>query len=424
MPASSSPTRQDSHQELPGFMATPPAPRTRGTGMLAWLFGSPRKEEDFSLANMPLPPAASEPALSVEPPQPPDSNCYWIETFFNAVTDAATKFTRRHVALLHREDPSTVYAVREIKIECKAAPAQFQRDLSSLPQAVFNRVMKNRVKNADGVNGMLVLDDYYGSTLVTDITLVEGQVVQTLVSYSGARFELKFAFQGDYITRPETPEAPAAEPEPVVPPSEAVKVDKPAAVAADAGKPATADATATGRAGPYFAPGQDFQSVRGTMLRTRPPLEAVPGVQHTVLRTLGAPAVTPLAMLRLRSLEQEVAVPLLEDNFPYTIGRHASFSGYGVRGQQDVQSTQLLHEKETADFVSFVSRDHIVLGGFDPVTRQFRVVAAKGRNGSFFKDAAMPSHFLLPMAEMARGHWLKLGGTGGDGILELRIEAV
>ena len=34
------------------------------------------------------------------------------------------------------------------------------------------------------------------------------QIVQTMVSYSGSRFVLKFAFEGDYVTRPAAPEAP------------------------------------------------------------------------------------------------------------------------------------------------------------------------------------------------------------------------
>lgn len=413
MPAPTLSHRHDPDQELPGFMSAPPVARTRTAGMLAWLFGSPRAEEAY-MPDAPAPLPTQEPALSVEPPQPPDSNCYWIETFFNAVSDAATKFTRRHVALLHKEDPSTVYAVREIKIECKAAPAQFQRDMASLPQAVFNRVMKSRVKNADGVNGLLVLDDYYGSTLVIDITLVEGHVVQTLVSYSGSRFELKFAFQGDYVTRPEEPELqlPAADT---------------AAPAPQAGRPAV-PAVAEGGTLPEAAPAQPAGpaplGVQGTLLRSR--LTAVvPGPQCTVLRTMGsAPGARPLAMLHLRSADEEVAVPLLEDHFPYTIGRHGSFRGYSVRGRQDPQALHLLHEREGPDFVSFVSREHIVLDSFDEVTQHFRVVAVKGRNGSFFKSASMPSHFLLPLADMARGHWLKLGGSGGDGILELRIEAV
>ena len=35
----------------------------------------------------------------------------------------------------------------------------------------------------------------------------------------------------------------------------------------------------------------------------------------------------------------------------------------------------------------------------------------------------MQRHFLLPLEHMAAGEWLKLGGTSGDGILEIRIEA-
>ena len=159
----------------------------------------------------------------------------------------------------------------------------------------------------------------------------------------------------------------------------------------------------------------DLEPPRETMLRNAPEELSLPGSRATPLQCMAAPEITPVANVRLRSLGTECVVPLQEDEFPYIIGRHPSFQGYCVRGERDKQAVQLLHEPERPDFLSFVSREHLVLDSFDPSTRQFRVAATRGKNGSYLKAAAMPSHFLLPLATMAKGDWLKLGGTSGDG---------
>lgn len=377
-------------QAMPSFLNPRPESRQRGTGIVNWLFG-PGNAPQTLVHTEPLP----GPDIRITPPV--EGN-FWVESFFNALTEATTLFAKRHVELVHQEDPSTVYRVREVKIECKDAPAQFHRDVLSLPALVRNRVVKSRMQKAPG-GEYLMLNDFFGSTIAGDITLVEGQIVQTMVSYSGSRFMLKFAFEGDYVTRPMPPELTPT-----------------ATGSADASKPTPTQADA-GTEQDSLVP------VRQTLLRSREDDLAPAGSRATPLHCVSAPAIRPLANVRLRSLGIDLVVPLLEDNFPYTIGRHPSFQGYCVRGERDTQAVQLLHQVELTGFCSFVSREHIVLDSFDPTTQQFRVAATKGRNGSYFKANAMPSHFLLSLDVMAKGEWLKLGGTGGDGILEVRLEA-
>ena len=386
---------------LPSFMHTPPQAKTRLSSLLTWLMSD-------APANAAQDPHVNEPTVLkpddvlVEPPQPPDSN-FWVESFFNALTEATTLFAKRHVALLHNEDPSIVYSVREVKIQCQGAPAQFLRDVASLPQNVRNGVIKSRMHKAAGAQELLALDNFYGSTLVADITLVEGQVVQTLVSYSGCRFALKFAFEGDYLTRPVPVTAPASNTPPATPPT----------------LPPQAQADETP------APVPDGYPFARTRLRCDIPADISDGtVDKTKLRTDPAPTTHPIATLRLRSLDTEFSMPLLETDFPFTIGRHASFKGYSVRSHTAAQATQVLLEAEPAHFASFVSRGHMVLHGYDSHTRQFRVVTVQGKNDSHFKNAPANGPFLLPMADMEKGHWLKLGGNSGDGILEVKLEAV
>ncbi len=390
-------------RKIPSFLnPPPPAGKQRGAGFVDWLFGGNH---------------AAEPLFQTEPQAAPDikvtppaEGTFWVESFFNALTEATTLFAKRHVELVHQEDPLTFYRVREVKIECKDAPAQFHRDVLSLPALVRNRVVKSRMQKAPG-GEYLMLNDFFGSTIAADITLLEGQIVQTMVSYSGSRFMLKFAFEGDYVTGPALPAAHGM-PETPAPPA-----------SGDAPASATMPTPTQARSADSQGNNDDAPPIQETLLRGREEERPLPGNRATPLQTMAPPEVPAVAKLRLRSLGSEVVVPLLEDNFPYTIGRHASFQGYCVRGEHDHQAAQLLHELERPDFCSFVSREHMVLDSFDPSTRQFRVAAAKGRNGSYFKAAAMPSHFLLPLTAMAKGDWLKLGGTSGDGVLEVRIEA-
>jgi len=146
-------------------------------------------------------------------------------------------------------------------------------------------------------------------------------------------------------------------------------------------------------------------------------------VGATPLRVVAKDKPTAVAQLRLRSLQGEAVMPLLADNFPYSIGRHANRCGYAIKGQRDAAPAQVLADNEPKGFVSFASRDHLMLESYNSTTREF-CVTNKGLNGTFFRRTPMPKRFLLPLEKMAHGEWLKLGGTDGDAILDLRIEPV
>jgi len=389
---------------MPRFPQTEVEPKQRGTGFMDRIFGNSRSQ---------VPVCRTEPLTAPKDPivkvSPPLEGNFWVESFFNALTEATTLFAKRHVELVAQEDPSTVYKVREVKIECKDAPAQFHRDVLSLPALVRNRVVKSRMQKAPGAE-YLMLNDFFGSTIAADVTLLEGQVVQTMVSYSGSRFILKFAFEGDYVTRIDVPITP---PQVVAP-------------ATPSTTPPSAAPELQSKLPDAFGDEikLDPSYPRETVLRAFTTEPAMNSHRETQLRPKVAATVQPVANIRLRSIENELVLPLMEDEFPYTIGRHHSFKGYSVRGQHDHHASQVLHEAEGVGYSSFVSREHLVLHSFDASTKQFQVSTTKGKNGTFFRAATMPTHFLLPLSEMAKGEWLKLGGASGDGILELRIEAV
>ena len=360
--------------------------------------------------------ADSEDGIFVAPPVDGKS---WIESFLNAVTEATTRFAQRHVALVHNELPTFGFEVRELRIECKDAPAQFLSAVFSLPQTVLNLSIKSRMSKAVGAE-YLFCDKFYGCTVSAEPTLVDGHVVDTLISYAGSRFVLNFSFSGDFIERPEAFEGVTS--------AQTLAKSTPTSVLE-----APKDNTAYKDNLAAVSPPDAFRSTVhernepcfGTPLRSMSTISNQSDLgQGTPLREQPSAPPPAVLSLRLRSLGSETVIPLREQNFPYTVGRHSSFTGYSVRGRSDAETKPVLHEVEKPGYTSFASREHLVLDSFDQAAQQLRVSTTKGTNGTFFKMAAMPKHFLLPIASMASGEWLKLGGKTGDGILELRVETV
>ncbi|MCA0215564.1 MAG: hypothetical protein LCH79_20630 [Proteobacteria bacterium] len=326
----------------------------------------------------------------VEAPITPASQ-FGIEGLFNAVTEGSTMFARRHIQLVHNEDPTTVYSVREVRIECRDAPAQFLRDVVALPQAVRNRVIKNRIQKAPGVQGLLRLDEFYGCTLLTDSVMADGAMVQTLVSWSGNQFDVRICFDGDYITV--DPEAAPASPEPQAEATDVQQTDG------------------------------DNPALYQTMIRRNTPGAAHASAETPLHSATGR--VTPaIAVLRLRNGAAEATVPLHANGFPYIIGRHQSSRGYCVTGQKDVEGQAVLDTAEPPGAVSFVSREHLVLESYDESTHQFRVNTAKGRNGTFSGGLRTADRFLLALNQDKHEAWLRLGGLEADGILDICVERV
>lgn len=408
---------------LPQF--TNPAAKTWVANFLELIFGDARPQEvqePTQVTPMPIP--DSEPM----PPFNSDSS----EAFRNALMDATTKFANRNVRMLNSINPRNVYSVREVNIEFTGAPDQFIADIGDWPNDVLNECVKLIMEAAPSAKELLTLQNYYGSTIVPDIKLVKGKVVQPLVSYSGSRFEIKFAFDGSVIQLPE----PAPAPQPSVP-TAAMPVIAPAHIV----QPATTTQfwpaelpvkllDEENQPTPFVSPSvqqgyQAWEDTGGTVLR---PAMKLPQYNsgETQLRSFQPPAAQNTLNLRLRSGTTQILLPLLEDGFPYTIGRHASMQGYSVRAkdQPAAQADQLLLEAEGSDFLSFVSREHMVLHNYDASAKKFQVSCVQNKNGTYFRASPQQNHFLLRLSDLENGEWLKLGGPSGDGILELRIEAV
>jgi hypothetical protein len=409
----------------PQFMT--PAGKTWVANLLELIFGDAKPHgAQEAYRDTPLPRPDSEPM----PPFNSDSS----EAFRSALMDATTKFANRHVRMLNQINPRNVYSVHEVNIEFTGAPDQFIADIADWPNDVCNECVKLIMEEAPGAKELLTLQDYFGTTIVTDIKLVKGKVVQPLVSYSGSRFEIKFAFDGRVIQLPETVPQPAA-PAPISTPFAIDPSIAPAPIRSPVPQAWPDDLPVKlldeEKPGFHFVSSgtqQDYpawEDTGATVLRNQ-----MKHTHHdsngTQLRDPETPVAQTTLNLRLRSGDTQVLLPLREDGFPYTIGRHASFKGYSVRSKDESaeQAKQLLLDAEGPGFASFASREHLVLHSFDASTQQFRVSCIQHKNGTFFRAAPLQSHFLLRLPDMKNGEWLKLGGTSGDGILEVRIEAV
>lgn len=387
------------------------AAQSRTASFFNWLFGSRPTEPQLDSFN-----ANPGPEFTVEPPADAHS---WVDSFNTALTEATASFILRYVDPLHREDPTIGFSVKKVKVGLRDAAAQCVRAIESMPIAMRNRIVQLRMKKAHG-SEQLAFDNFYGISITAEETLLDGQLIQTLVSYSGSRFVLKFEFEGEYVVLPDQHDI-ANDPAPST--DSATTLGEPIQASKNEQSPTLPEYQDPDTDKPASLTVKRLVS-QETALRipTRPePQAGISPSRETPLNIPITPARPIAARLHLRSLGSETFVDLYEDNFPYSIGRHPSFSGYGVQGKLDTtrEPTKLLNDAEPSGYTSYVSRNHIVLDQFDPVARQFNISSAKGKNGTFMNGSAMPKLFILPCSS---DEWMSLGGEHGEGTLEIRFE--
>ncbi|ARV18591.1 hypothetical protein AEP_01647 [Curvibacter sp. AEP1-3] len=409
------------HPSAPAF-----APSAKDAGILSalrtWLRGDPlageRQSEPAGVIYQ------SPPELpQVQEPQEfrialPERGNTPMRAFGNVLTSSITEVVA-NTADLQEWAPDEMYGLRVVYIDLTGAPDRMVHYLNSLQPQTLAHAVKNIIAAAPGASGTIDMGDYFGCTIVADIHTVNGHPVERLASFGGTNFKVRFAFDGHPVTRPKAPplpvttvaqEAPQQSGEPNLvgntpPPAGPVPADRYFADSETSSPECNSGVDEVSNTPISKARAQGYMDVSDT------PLSSIVGNKPAAV-----------AQMRLRSRNGEVLVPLLADNFPYTIGRHPSMRGYAVKGEQDTTPAHVLADAEPQNFVNFTSRDHLVLESYNSTTQAFCVIN-KGRNGTFFRRSAMPSHFLLPQDKMAQGEWLKLGGTDGDAILELRMEA-
>ncbi len=319
---------------------------------------------------------APETDVRVSAPEPSS----WAEAFRRALTDATATFVQRYVDPYHQEDPTIGFAVRRVRVGLNESAAACLRDFQAMPQTMRDGIARIRVQKAKGAD-QLQLDDFYGITFCAGETLVDGQLVETLMYAGGARAALSFQFEGDYVTLP-IPPVVAAEPTPV--PTD----------------------------------------------RNQTPMQFTPSTPvaftdryHTPMYVRSKPSRQPVARVELRANGQSTTVDLFADNFPYTIGTHADLQGYCVAGKAaDAYAPALLPSTQADGPRSYTSRQHLVLQKMDELRGEIEVSnLAHGKNGTHDGATTLGLRFVY---HVGHSPWLGLGGSAGSAngsFLELRV---
>lgn len=378
--------------------------RSRTAAFFDWMLGAHPKEDEVRWG------LSEDPEIVVTPPSERSS---WVDSFHIALTEAATTFILQHVDPYHREDPTAGFAVRRVKVGFHQAADACLRAIQTMPAAMRDRIVLLRLKKAKG-SEQLMLDQFYGLSILAEETLIDGQLVETMVSYSGSRFQLRFEFEGEYITLPtsnQTVEASdnVARPDrshDVVPRSERA-------------------AAALGGASAIRQPRASDTTKRDTPLNA--PSMTRAASRDTPLYQPARPLRSPLARLHLMTHGGQTTVELYEDGFPYTIGRHTESPGFAVRacnGSTGVGNLGLLAHTQNAETVCYVSREHLRLNAPDLTSGEIlvdNVSEQQGKNGTYVNGERRPRRFIHALTGRQP---LCLGGPDGEGILRLIVEPV
>ncbi|MGZ8913830.1 MAG: hypothetical protein ACXW1Z_12085 [Methylobacter sp.] len=331
-------------------------------GFIDWLFGP--AEEIEKHRDDPI----VDPLNTGGEMEPTDS---WLEAFNQALTQATADFIRKQVEPLHREDPSCGFSIRAVKVGMTEATRPCLEALEKLPPDLCGRIAKIRMQQAHGAL-QIRLDNFFGISIDADNALLDGPVVQTLVSYGGKRVQLKFRFDGDYVNLPSA---------------------------------ATSSLPVETTDDVYDWPCVTESTKEETPLArfSEPPSakQETPLAQPAVLRTQQV-----IAKLRVKPYGgKETVVEIGENELPYTIGREPQGHGFVIETDNEGSTTA-------------VSRKHLILQSFDTLTGHF-FMYNQSRNGTYDKGRPMPERFIHTCA---KDHWLSLGGFDGVGTVQISLE--
>ena len=324
--------------------------------------------------------------------------------------------------------------MHRLKVGHNEAAALVVRDWLAMRQDMRDGISKIRIEKAKDAHEQIDLSGYYGISFHADDTLVDGQLVETVVYNGGARIKLQFEFEGEYITRPapvrRTPEETVVHGgagEPVqsasgTSPETQVLLGEPEKFPTD---------HHLAIAKPTERTMQENADTVKTPMRTQPPVKRnETGDIKTPMRVIRqVDSRLPIARLHMRYGNQTALIDLFQDGFPYSIGRHPASSptqpGFAVLSKHDAAgTTEPLLQSIASTQVCYTSREHLLLQQWDSATGDVRVdniSAQKGRNGTWQSGQQLGQRFVYSTGQ---SQWLQLGDPQGGGILEIKIEKI
>ncbi|SFU83411.1 hypothetical protein SAMN04489707_102517 [Paenacidovorax caeni] len=392
-----------------------------------WTFGAPQplnRPSDDVLRGKPGG-MGRDSAHEILPPPEPDTVPVWVEqkarsaleAFKDAITDGTRLFCEQHVHPLYMLDQSTKYRVTGIQVFVPREKSSFLQPLEKLPIEVRNRMARILVMAAPGAQEQLVIDDgFFGISLDVEPTVIDGQTIRLIASWSIDSAEIKFLFSGQYISVVPKPTQSVVE---VVPQKEPCTsdpaiaqtvVDVESSASCSEAKPNSAAASVE----PVMTTPVTPRRVGNETPLSLPHQTMVHGTDTP----LAKPTSRQIAFVRVQyaGQDQEATIAITQDMLPFVIGREHTSTGRFQHGLS-------LGNPRDANLGLLVSREHLELSRFDPETSTFYLVNhGHPRNGSFHQGSALSERFMLKA--MAPGNVIHLGGCGGVGTVRIIIEAV
>ena len=382
--------------------------------MLDWILGAvPQEPQAF----------AEPPAHDIQVES--QLTASWLQSFGAALTEATQTFVLNNVEPLYRDCDRARFVVSRVKVGMRQSASGCLSALQRIPAAMRNTMAVLRIQKARGASEQLVLDRFYGLSILAEEgleTVLDDQVVETMVSYSGSRALIRFVFEGEYIMLPEPPVMPAVRDTGQSQAADVISTVEPA-------KPVQRH-SASDRSLHRPSPSTSVKigSAETQLYRPKTPGATAYSGDETQLYGPARPAHKPLLQLQLCANGAKTVVDLFADGFPYTVGRHTNQAGFIVRSANQTAGeaidTGLAAQSHAPESLFYVSRDHLVLHLPDLRTGEIPVdnlAAQRGRNGTYLNGEAQPPRFIHFLRSRQP---LRLGAPSGEGTLELHLEMV
>lgn len=337
-----------------------------------------------------------------------------LEAFKDTITDGTRVFCERYVHPLYVDDKMTKFRVTGIKMYLPRNRNELMAVIEQLPIEVRNRLARLRAQNAPGAADQLVFDDeFFGISIDIEPTVIEGQYVSLIASWSGTSIEIKIAFTGQYVTVKQPVE---------IKPTTMIheQAETPLKRQVAAGIAVNADTTRREQGGTA-----KFAVTAGATL---PEAATRHGSCETLLslpqharqgKDTYIPALDhrPVARLRLlaHGAEKEIVLDICADMLPFVIGREYTASNRFKRGHNLVMNGD-------DPSVMMVSREHLELRSFDSDSFFQVVNHAINSNGSYHKGCLLPNYF--PFKAAGQQNVIVLGGASGPGTVRVTFEGV
>lgn len=357
---------------------------------------------------------AAEPPVSIWVEQNARSP---LEAFKDAITDGTRLFCEQNIHPLHALDSRNKFRLTGIQMYVPREKLAFLQILERLPIEVRNRMAGILVRAAPMAADQLVVDDgFFGISVDIEPSVIAGEPVRLIASWSRDSAEIKMVFSGQYISV--DPPAPPPQPQ-----ASEVPTTTAASVGNSKGNPLQSPAPVLPVV-PLQAESLLPRSHASSPASSQPVLakretplglpKAAPQGKDTPFKVL---ELVHLATVRVRYPEQneETVVGITADMLPFMIGREHTSTGRHIHGIS-------LEDPNDANRALLVSREHLEINRFDTASGIFYFVNhAHRRNGTYLNGSALSERFMLPGQGAAV---FQLGGQGGTGTVQVTVEAV